>query len=231
MTDVARGGTPLIRVACADDQALVRLGMRVLIENEEWLEFAGEAADGREALELVRRARPDVLLLDIRMPQLDGIETLREIAGDPELAATRVIMLTTFELDEYVFESLRAGASGFMIKDTAPEELLRAIRVVASGESLLSPRVTRRLIQEFARRPPVRWAPHPYLKTLTDRERQIVSLVAEGLTNDEVGERLTISPDTVRTHVGRAMSKLEARDRAQLVVIAFQSGLVASEVD
>lgn len=221
----------MIRVAVADDQALVRLGLRVLVENEGGMEFVGEAADGREALDLVRRVKPDVLLLDIRMPRLDGIETLRAIVGDSGLAATRVVMLTTFELDEYVFESLRVGASGFMIKDTAPAELLRAIRVVSGGESLLSPTVTKRLIHEFARKPPTRWAPHPYLKTLTDRERQIVGLVAEGLTNDEVAERLTISPDTVRTHVGRAMSKLEARDRAQLVVIAFQSGLVASELD
>jgi RNA polymerase sigma factor (sigma-70 family) len=219
----------VIRVAVADDQALVRMGLRVLLEDEDGLELVGEAADGREALELVRRTRPQVLLLDIRMPGLDGIEALREIVGDPELAATHVVMLTTFELDEYVFESLRAGASGFLIKDTDPAELVRAIRVVAGGESLLSPTVTRRVIHEFATRPATRWAPHPYLKTLTDRERQIVSLVGEGLTNDEVAERLVISPDTVRTHVSRAMGKLEARDRAQLVVIAFQSGLVAAE--
>lgn len=218
----------MIRVALADDQALVRLGLRVLLDHEEEMELVGEAADGREALELVRRCRPEVLLLDVRMPVLDGIEVLREIAADPELTSTRVVMLTTFELDEYVFESLRAGASGFMIKDSEPAELVRAIRVVAGGESLLSPTVTTRVIREFASGP-TRWTPHPYLRTLTERERLIVGLVGEGLTNDEVAQRLTISPDTVRTHVSRAMGKLQARDRAQLVVFAYQSGLVAAD--
>ena len=159
------------------------------------MDLVGEAADGREALELVGEAHPDVLLLDIRMPGMDGIEALREIAGNPDLSGTRVIVLTTFELDEYVFESLRGGASGFLIKDTEPAELLRAIQVVAGGQSLLSPTVTRRLIREFVTRPATRWAPHPYLKTLTDRERQVVSLVAEGLTNDGIAERLFVSPD------------------------------------
>lgn len=221
----------MIRVALADDQPLVRLGLRVLLDHEEEMELVGEAADGREALELVHLCRPDVLLCDIRMPVLDGIEVLQEIAADPELSSTRVVMLTTFELDEYVFESLRAGASGFMIKDSEPAELVRAIRVVAGGESLLSPTVTTRVIREFASRPTTRWMPHPHLRTLTDRERLIVGLVGEGLTNDEVGERLTISRDTVRTHVSRAMGKLQARDRAQLVVFAYQSGLVASDPD
>ena len=216
----------MIRVAVVDDQALVRLGLRVLIETEDDMELIGEAADGREAVELVRRTRPDVVLMDVRMPLMDGIEALREIVADPRLADTRVVMLTTFELDEYLFEALRAGASGFLIKDTEPVDLLRAIRVAARGESLLSPTVTRRLISEFAARPSPRWAPHPNLRSLTDREREIVGLVAEGLSNDGIAERLVLSPATVRTHVSRAMMKLDARDRAQLVVFAYQTGLV-----
>jgi DNA-binding NarL/FixJ family response regulator len=220
------GGAVVIRVVVADDQALVRLGLRVLLETEDDLELVGEAADGREAVELVRRERPDVVLMDVRMPQMDGIEALRQVVADPGLAATRVVMLTTFELDEYVFEALRAGASGFLIKDAEPADLLRAVRVAARGESLLSPTVTRHLIDELLARPSPRWAPHPNVRTLTDREREVVGLVAEGLTNDEIAGRLVLSPATVRTHVGRAMSKLDARDRAQLVVFAFQSGLV-----
>ncbi|MFZ0215998.1 MAG: response regulator transcription factor [Candidatus Dormiibacterota bacterium] len=215
----------MIRVVLADDQPLVRLGLRVLLETEPDVELVGEAADGRATLEVVRRTHPDVVLLDIRMPELDGIETLKEIVADPALEATRVIMLTTFELDEYVFESLRGGASGFLTKDGEPVDLLHAIRVVAAGESLLSPTVTRRVIEAFAERVVPKRTPHPYLSTLTVRERQVVGLVAEGLHNDEIAERLFVSPDTVRTHVGRAMSKLEARDRAQLVVIAYQNGL------
>jgi DNA-binding NarL/FixJ family response regulator len=218
----------VIRVAVADDQALVRLGLRVLFEAEEDVELVGEAADGREAVELVRRERPDVVLMDVRMPVLDGIDALREIVGDPRLAGTRVIVLTTFELDEYVFEALRAGASGFLIKDTDPAELLRAVRVAARGESLLSPTVTRRLIQELVARPSPRLAPHPGVRSLTDREREIVGLVAEGLSNDDIAERLFLSPATVRTHVSRAMMKLDARDRAQLVVFAYQSGLAGA---
>jgi DNA-binding NarL/FixJ family response regulator len=215
----------VIRVAVADDQALVRLGLRVLLETEDDLELVGEAVDGRQALALVRDARPDVILMDVRMPVMDGLEALRTIAAEPELAGTRVVVLTTFELDEYVFEALRAGASGFLIKDSEPADILRAIRVAAAGESLLSPAVTRRVIAEFAGRP----APSrgPVLDPLTDREREVVALVAEGLSNDEIAARLVVSPATVRTHVGRAMSKLGARDRAQLVVMAFQSGLAA----
>jgi DNA-binding NarL/FixJ family response regulator len=213
----------VIRVAVADDQALVRLGLRVLLESEDDLELAGEAADGRQALALVRDARPDVVLMDVRMPVMDGLEALRAIAADPALAGTRVVVLTTFELDEYVFEALRAGASGFLIKDSEPADILRAIRVAAGGEALLSPAVTRRVIAEFAGRPaPARG---PDLDPLTEREREVVALVAEGLSNDEIAERLAVSPATVRTHVGRAMSKLDARDRAQLVVMAYQSGL------
>jgi DNA-binding NarL/FixJ family response regulator len=218
----------VIRVAVADDQALVRLGLRVLFEAEEDVELVGEAADGRAAVELVRDERPDVVLMDVRMPVLDGLDALREIVADPRLAGTRVIVLTTFELDEYVFEALRAGASGFLIKDTDPAELLRAVRVAARGESLLSPTVTRRLIQELVARPSPRLAPHPGVRTLTDREREIVGLVAEGLSNDDIAERLFLSPATVRTHVSRAMMKLDARDRAQLVVFAYQSGLAGA---
>jgi DNA-binding NarL/FixJ family response regulator len=215
----------MIRVLVADDQALVRLGLKVLLESEDDLELVGEAEDGRAAVELARRVRPDVVLLDIRMPVMDGIEALRAIVGDPGLRDTRVVMLTTFELDEYVFESLRTGASGFLIKDSEPGELLHAIRVVARGESLLSPTVTRRVISQFAAQPTRRRAPHPGIRTLTDREREVVGLVAEGLTNDEIAERLVVSPATARTHVSRAMVKLHARDRAQLVVFAYQSGL------
>jgi DNA-binding NarL/FixJ family response regulator len=213
----------MIRVAVADDEALVRFGLRVLLETEDDLTVVGEADDGRAAVELVRRTRPDVVLLDVRMPGTDGLQALRAIMAAPELAATRVLVLTTFELDEYVFEALRAGASGFLIKDTEPAELLRAVRVVANGGSLLSPGVTRRVIGEFVARRPRR--PHPGLRTLTEREREVVVLVAEGLSNEEIAERLVISPATARTHVHRAMTKLHAHDRAQLVVVAFQSGL------
>lgn len=215
----------MIRVVVVDDQALVRVGIRVLLQDEEDVELVGEAADGEAALALVRQARPDVVLMDVRMPGMDGLEALRQIITDPVLAATRVIMLTTFDLDEYVFDALRAGASGFLMKDTEPAELLRAVRVVARGESLLSPTVTRRVIREFAVRPAAKPPRHQSLAALTDRERQIVALVAEGLSNDEIASRLFVSPATVRTHVGRAMMKLDARDRAQLVVFAYQSGL------
>jgi DNA-binding NarL/FixJ family response regulator len=219
----------MIRVAIADDQALVRLGLRVLLETEDDITLVGEAGDGQATVELVRRTRPDVLLLDVRMPGTDGLQALRAIMAAPELAGTRVIVLTTFELDEYVFEALRDGASGFLIKDTEPAELLRAIRVVAAGGSLLSPGVTRRVIGEFVARWPRRPAPHPGLRTLTEREREVVTLVAEGLSNEEIAERLVISPATARTHVHRAMSKLHANDRAQLVVVAFQSGLATPD--
>jgi DNA-binding NarL/FixJ family response regulator len=219
----------MISVAIADDQALVRLGLRVLLDSEPDMTLTGEAEDGREALELVRKTRPDVVLMDIRMPVMDGIEALRAITGDPNLCDTKVVMLTTFELDEYVFESLRAGASGFLIKDSDPTELLQAIRVVASGESLLSPTVTRRVIREFAGRPSRQPTIHPGIGRLTEREREVVALVAEGLTNDEIAERLVVSPATARTHVSRAMVKLNARDRAQLVVFAYQSGMTLSD--
>ena len=224
-----RRGAPVIRVVVADDQTLVRLGLRVLLESEDDLEMVGEADDGHAALEVVRRTRPDVVLMDIRMPVMDGIEALRAIVADPGLRDTRVVMLTTFELDEYVFESLRAGASGFLIKDSDPAVLLQAIRVAARGESLLSPTVTRRVISEFASRPAQRPTAHPGIRTLTEREQEVVGLVAEGLTNDEIAERLVISPATARTHVSRSMVKLNARDRAQLVVFAYQSGLAPDQ--
>jgi DNA-binding NarL/FixJ family response regulator len=216
----------VIRVLLADDQDLIRFGLRVLLDGEDDLAVVGDAADGLHAVELARRLRPDVVLMDVRMPGIDGIEATGRIVADPQLGATKVIVLTTFEIDEYVFDALRAGASGFLIKDTKPAELLRAIRLVAAGDALLSPSVTRRVVREFALRPSRTVKPHPRLAALTERERETVTLVAEGLTNDEIAARLTISPATARTHVGRAMVKLGARDRAQLVVFAYQSGLV-----
>ena len=215
----------MIRVAVVDDQALVRMGLRTLFGSEDDLELVAEAADGREGLAAVRRTLPDVVLMDIRMPVLDGLSALREITADPALAKVRVIMLTTFELDEYVFQALRAGASGFVLKDADPDELVRAVRVVADGGSLLSPSVTRRVIEQFAAPVHSQAAPHPELDRLTEREREIVSWVATGRSNDEIASELVVSPATVRTHVSRAMVKLGARDRAQLVVFAVQSGL------
>jgi DNA-binding NarL/FixJ family response regulator len=214
-------------VLIADDQELIRFGLRILIENSDGVEFAGEAADGLAALAAVRESRPEVVLMDIRMPGIDGLEATRRITADPELGHTKIIVLTTFELDEYVFDALRHGASGFLLKDTKPSELLRAIRLVAEGAVLLSPSVTRRVIGKFATEPSRKLRPHPQLGTLTDRERQIVGLVGEGLSNEEIGVRLFVSPATARTHVSRAMTKLGARDRAQLVVFAYQSGLTA----
>jgi DNA-binding NarL/FixJ family response regulator len=215
----------MITLLVVDDQALVRMGVRVLVDGEPDITLVGEAADGGEALTLVNEHRPDVVLMDIRMPGLDGIEVLRAITLNPRLSSTRVIMLTTFELDEYVFDSLAAGASGFLVKGGDMAELLHAVRVVAAGESLLSPSVTRRVIGEFATGPRRRAAPHPQIRTLTTREAEVAGLVAEGLSNDEIADRLFLSPATVRTHVSRAMVKLQARDRAQLVVFAVQSGL------
>ncbi|RAO18356.1 response regulator transcription factor [Micromonospora noduli] len=217
----------MIRVLIVDDQDLVRLGLRALVESEEDLALAGEASDGLRAVELARRERPDVVLMDIRMPGIDGIEATRRIVADPDLTGTRVVVLTTFELDEYVFDALRHGASGFLTKDTRPAELLRAIRLVAEGEALLSPSVTRRVVREFATRPSRMLRPHPRLGALTDRERQVVGLVGEGLNNEEIAAQLVVSRATARTHVSRAMGKLGARDRAQLVVFAYQSGLVS----
>ncbi len=215
----------MIRVGLADDQALVRTGFAALLDAEDDMEIAGQAADGAEAVRLAARERPDVLLMDIRMPQLDGIEATRQIAGHPELAGVHVVILTTFELDEYIFDALRAGAAGFLVKDTDAVELIRAVRVVAAGESLLSPAVTRRLIAEFTARTR---SPRPRagLDDLTAREREVVTLIATGLSNDEIAGRLYVSASTVKTHAGRAMTKLAARDRAQLVVAAYETGLV-----
>jgi DNA-binding NarL/FixJ family response regulator len=219
-----RGGAP-IRVLLADDQDLVRAGFRALLDAQDDIEVVGEAGDGDEAVRLARRHRPDVVLMDIRMPGTDGLAATRAIAGDDRLAGARIVILTTFELDEYVFEAVRAGASGFIVKHTKPAELLAAVRAVAAGDALLSPSVTRRLIREFAAR--TRDAPRPpALDALTEREREIMALVAEGLTNHEIAERLVVSPLTVKTHVSHAMVKLGARDRIQLVVFAYQSGLV-----
>nr|WP_206070934.1 response regulator transcription factor [Knoellia sp. DB2414S] len=211
----------------ADDQALLRAGLRALLDAEDDIEVVGEASDGAEAVELVRETAPDVVLMDIRMPGTDGLEATRRIVAAPELAGTRVVVLTTFDLDEYVFEAVRIGASGFLVKDTEPAELVRAVRAVAGGDALLSPGVTRRLIGEFANRSRGTNAPAVQeLSRLTEREREIVALVGEGLSNDEIAERLVVSPATAKTHVSRAMVKLHVRDRAQLVVLAYESGLV-----
>ncbi|GAA2430856.1 response regulator [Streptomyces mauvecolor] len=215
----------MIRVLLADDQLLVRAGFRALLDAQDDIEVVGEAADGEEALGLVRQLRPDIVLMDIRMPRLDGLATTRRITSDPDLAAVKVVMLTTFELDEYVFEAIRAGASGFLVKDTEPEELLRAVRAVVDGDALLSPGVTRRLIAEFAARSKEPAAADT-LAELTEREREVMALVGIGLSNDEIARRLVVSPLTAKTHVSRAMVKLGARDRAQLVVLAYESGLV-----
>jgi DNA-binding NarL/FixJ family response regulator len=216
----------VIRVILADDQPLVRAGFRMLLDAEDDIEVVGEADDGEAAIALVSRLRPDVVLMDIRMPGVDGLAALRTITSDPELTGVRVLVLTTFELDEYVFEAVRTGASGFLVKHTQPAELIRAVREVASGEALLSPSVTRRLIREFAARPTRPELTPPSMEVLTEREREVVTLVAAGLTNDEIATELVVSPATARTHVSRSMVKLNARDRAQLVVFAYQSGLV-----
>lgn len=216
-----------IRVLVADDQALVRGGFHVLVDSAADLEAVGEASDGAEAVALARELAPDVVLMDIRMPTMDGIEATRAIAGDPATANTRVLVLTTFDLDEYVYQALRAGASGFLLKDTEPDALLEAIRIVAGGDALLSPSVTRRLIAEFARRPAHVTPALGHVDQLTEREREVLVLVARGLSNSEIAQELYISPATAKTHVSRIMMKLEARDRAQLVALAYESGFVA----
>jgi DNA-binding NarL/FixJ family response regulator len=224
----------VIRVLLADDQPLVRAGLRVLLESAPDIEVAGEAANGQEAVTAARATLPDVVLMDVRMPVMDGIEATRRIAGDENLIGVRILILTTFEVDEYVFEALRAGASGFVAKDVEPAELLQAVRVVASGEALLSPFATRRLIAEFVAHPvpqeperPDRSRPTPSaLAALTEREREVLALVAAGRSNGEIAAELCITSATAKTHVSRAMAKLGARDRAQLVVIAYETGVV-----
>jgi DNA-binding NarL/FixJ family response regulator len=218
-------GDGLIRVLIVDDQVLVRAGFRALLDAQEDIDVVGEAADGDEAEHLTRNLMPDVVLMDIRMPGVDGLEATRSMASDESLNDVRIIILTTFDLDEYVFEALRVGASGFLVKNTEPAELVHAVRAVAAGDALLSPGVTKRLVAEFAskiKEP----RPASELNALTDREREVMGLVAEGLSNEEIAARLVVSPATAKTHVSRAMVKLGARDRAQLVVIAYESGLV-----
>ncbi|WP_171064562.1 response regulator [Actinomadura soli] len=213
-----------LRVLVADDQALVRGSFRVLLDTAPGLRTVGEAGTGAEAVELAERERPDLVLMDVRMPEMDGIEATRRICAD--LPGVRVLILTTFDLDSYVYSALRAGASGFLLKDTPPADLLSAVRVVAAGESLLAPSVTRRLIAEFVRRPgPVQPSP-PGLDGVTDREREVLALIARGLSNTELAEHLHLSPATVKTHIGHLLAKLQARDRAQLVIAAYESGLV-----
>jgi DNA-binding NarL/FixJ family response regulator len=215
----------VIRVALVDDQALVRAGFASLVHATDDLTLVGEAADGTEAIDLVRRARPDVVLMDIRMPGLDGLEATRQIVADPDTGSARIIVLTTYELDEYVFEALRAGASGFLTKDVEPDDLRAAIRTVAAGHALLAPSVTRRVVDAFASNVrPAKDAER--LDALTEREREVLAMIAEGWSNDELASRLTMSPLTAKTHVSRILGKLGARDRAQLVIVAYETGLV-----
>jgi DNA-binding NarL/FixJ family response regulator len=212
-----------IRVLIADDQALMRGGFRMILDAQDDIEVVGEAIDGRDAVERFRRLRPDVVVMDVRMPSMDGIEATRRLSVEhPE---ARVLILTTFDLDEYVFDALRAGASGFLLKDRPPEELVAAVRVVASGEALLAPSITRRLIEEFSRRPQAP-TPPPELDELTEREREVLGLMGRGLSNAEIAGHLFVAETTVKTHVGRVLQKLDLRDRAQAVVLAYESGLV-----
>jgi DNA-binding NarL/FixJ family response regulator len=219
--------TRAIKVLLADDQALVRTGFKMLLDVEDDITVVGEAGTGAEAVELARATRPDVVLMDIRMPVLDGIQATREIAATRGLEQVRVLILTTYDTDAYVFEALQAGASGFLLKDSGPAELLHAIRVVAAGEALLAPRITRRLIAQFTAARAAERQAEDRLAVLTQREREVLALVGQGLSNDEIAAKLTLSPATARTHVSRAMVKLRARDRAQLVVVAYQTGLVS----
>lgn len=219
-------GSPPIKVLLADDEGLVRSGFKVLLDLENDITVVGEATNGAEAVERARATRPDVVLMDIRMPRLDGIEATREIANASGLKRVHVLILTTYDTDAYVFEALQAGASGFLLKDAGPAELLHAIRVVAAGDALLAPRITRRLIAQFTAERIATQAAEDRLAVLTPREREVLALVGEGLSNDEIGAAIFLSPATARTHVSHAMAKLGARDRAQLVVVAYQTGLV-----
>ena len=216
----------MIKVLLADDQELVRAGFRMLLDVEEDIAVAGEAADGAQAVKLARETRPDVVLMDIRMPILDGIEATRRIASTPGLESVRVLILTTYDTDAHVFDALEAGASGFLLKDSGPAELLQGIRVVAAGEALLAPRITRRLISQVTAARTAHRAAEERLSVLTAREKEVLACVGRGLSNEEIAAELTLSPATARTHVSRAMTKLSARDRAQLVVIAYQTGLI-----
>ncbi|MFC9796577.1 response regulator [Streptomyces sp. NPDC057695] len=216
----------MIRVVLADDQNLVRAGFRSILSDEEDLEVVGEAGDGEQAIALARELRPDVVLMDIRMPVLDGLEATRRITADERLEGVRVVILTTFDADDHVYGALRAGASGFLVKDTEPMELLHAVRVVARGDALIAPAVTRRLIAEFAGRADRQPDPSPRLNALTEREREVLGLVGAGLSNDEIAGRLVLSPATAKTHVSRIMTKLAVRDRAQLVILAYESGMI-----
>jgi DNA-binding NarL/FixJ family response regulator len=215
----------VIRVVLADDQRLVRAGFRAILDGEDDIEVVGEAADGAETIRLVTELAPDVVLMDIRMPEMDGLEATRRLVGDERLAHTRVVILTTFDLDEYVYGALRAGASGFLVKDTEPMELIHAVRVVARGDALIAPSVTRRLIAEIAGRLK-KPRPAAELGSLTEREHEVLLLVGNGLSNDEIAARLVLSPATAKTHVSRIMTKLGVRDRAQLVVLAYEAGLI-----
>jgi len=210
-----------IRVAIADDQAMVRAGFRMIVESQPDMTLAGEAADGHDAIELVRRERPDVILMDVRMPRVGGIQATREVAGQ-----TRVVILTTYELDEYVFDALAAGASAFLLKSAPPEDLIRAIRVVASGDALLAPSVTRRLIEEFARRPEPAARSSKRLEGLTERELEVLKQIARGQTNAEIAARLHVAETTVKTHVAHLLDKLDLRDRVQAVILAYEAGIV-----
>ena len=215
-----------VRVAVADDPPLVLEGFATIVSRAPDLELVGQVSNGEDAVRLARERRPDVFLMDVRMPVLDGIEATRRITADPDTAAVRVLILTTFDLDEYVFSALRAGASGFLLKDVGPEALLDGIRVVAAGDGLLAPRITRRLIEQYSRRPEGVPLDERALAVLTDREREVLALVGKGLSNQDIAARLFMSPATAKTHVVRTMSKLHAGDRAQLVVIAYETGLV-----
>lgn len=215
-----------LRVLLADDQALMRAGFRMILESEDGIEVVGEADNGQQTVDLARRLRPDLVLMDIRMPKMDGVEATRLLAGPDAMDPVKVLILTTFDIDEYVYAALRAGASGFLLKDVPPEELIRGIHVVASGEALLAPSVTRRLLDEFARRPDPQTGPPVALESLTPRELEVLELMARGLTNAEISAELVVGETTVKTHVGHVLMKLGLRDRVQAVVLAYEEGLV-----